>query len=96
MGSEMCIRDRSCLEMGKLASRMTRRAESVIANSRAESVIAKMDTCILLDTSFNRVCEIQHISASFHRLQEIERQGSQLQLPKKVYFGATWVPYPAL
>ena len=36
----------SCLGIGKLKLRMTKRAESVIANSRAESVIAKIDTCI--------------------------------------------------
>ena len=41
------------------------------------------------------MCEIKHIT-SFYRLQETERQGSQLQLAIKVYFGATWVPYPAL
>ena len=34
---------------------MTRRAESVIANSRAESVIAKNDTCIYYPTSLCRV-----------------------------------------
>ena len=73
---------------------MTKRAESVIANSRVESVIAKIDTPMYY-SFLNKVYEIPHI-LSFYGLQEIERQESQLQLPIKVYFGAAWVPYPAL
>ena len=48
---------------------MTKRAESVIANNRAESVIAKIDT-FMYYSFFNKVYEISHI-LSFYRLQEI-------------------------